>query len=326
MNFQINPFHYTKLDLSKISTVKTFFDIDLILALHKKQYPEHDFVIIESCLLKYLSPELINNTSIQNNSGQLDIKFDSNPIKPVYIINIFSHNQKLNFQFSADFNQSVVYENIVGEEGQNHISIRNSGNLNFYSMTTSHIEGIFHENLFIENASNFSAFFMQNEHQYLHKLDVKIILEYNAKSNINILNSLKNKQIKDDCFEIIQRGTNSKSSISYLSLNNGKAVSQINNIVEKYALDCDLEQHIKHILVSEKAQSYSKPSLMIHAPTVASHGNTISSFPEEWLFYLYQKGINPHNSQKIIEHSMINEFCVQTPFESQFNAYFRKEN
>lgn len=325
MSFQINPFHYTKVDLSKISTTRTFFDVEVLLALRKQYYPNHSFLVLDNANIIYLEKDLMNNLQYITNHNHLSINLNSIFNKPLYIINIFANSQILDLQISPDFNQDVVYENIVGEEGQSHINIDNSGTLNFYHMTTSYINGLFHENLIINNHLNIKAFFMQNKHQYVHKLDAQIILGDNAISNINILNNVQNKQVKDDCFEIIQRGKNSHSVISYLSLNDGKSVSQINNIVEKNALDCELAQHIKHILVSEKAQSYSKPSLMIHAPTVASHGNTISSFPEEWLFYLYQKGIRPEDAQKIVENSLINEFCSNTPFGSQFNMYFLKE-
>jgi len=47
---------------------------------------------------------------------------------------------------------------------------------------------------------------------------------------------------------------------------------------------------------------------MISTPCVASHGNSIGSIPDDWMFFLNSRGINAENANTIIKNSLKNEF------------------
>ena len=47
---------------------------------------------------------------------------------------------------------------------------------------------------------------------------------------------------------------------------------------------------------------------MISTPCVASHGNSIGSIPDDWMFFLNARGINSEKANEIIKDSLKLQF------------------
>lgn len=328
MEFKINRFQYFDQKLFLHQCVdKNFCDFTEILKRRKLAYPNHFFIVTKNNKIEMLDSYLFNFLKFDYSKKSLTMTMREQVSKPIYWIQIHSDKtSKVSLIIANGVEQTLVHEDIVCEKTNSYMSIDNKGTFNYFNLVDSKTSQVFHKELEIYNYGQTHFYFMQKEDDAIVKLDGQIKLFNGASSNVGIFNLVQEKQIKDDCFEIDHIEPNTNSHITYQGLNSGKAVSQINSIIEKEALNSQLVQKIKHILTSDNAQSFSKPSLMIHAPTVASHGNTISSFPEEWLFYLYQKGITQEVAQHIIKESLVRSFCATTPYENQFSSYLLGES
>lgn len=323
MLFNINPYHYFNKSLYlKNNEINTILDFDNILLLKKNIFA--DFSIVMTIGNKVLYPLQSNdNISISNNDNNVEITIKD--IEKLLFIQIQQEVSNIIFNINSDLD-FIHNEITYGKHVDSNFTLNNNSNINYFNLIDGYLENnnVLDSNKKFVNLNKLNCFFMQNNSNKIIKNNVIISTYMNSNVNIDILNDIKENQFKDDSFEIIHEDKNSISNISYLSLNSGQAASQINSIINKNAIESSLTQHIKHILTSEKSKSMSKPSLIIHSPTVASHGNTIGSYPEDWLFYLAQRGIDKETSYKIIKNSYIENFCSKTPYKNIFINYFSK--
>lgn len=252
--------------------------------------------------------ETFDNKSI----SELRIKYFDGLNIPFHYFN--TDNQvKLNDSFSyvlidganieiESYSDVLIIENISKKD----ISV----NLKNYSKKVVLINNpqssLHNESCFKINNLNESDFFFSNiKNNTFSKSNLSFDLEKNL--NLNSLINTQFNQTFDLSVEVLHK-TSTQSIIDFIGLNEGKLVSQINSIVPKNVHNCELHQHIKHILLNEKALSYSKPSLMISTPCIASHGNSIGSIPDDWMFFLNSRGINSEHANTIIKNSLKNEF------------------
>ena len=323
MDFHIDRFQYFDQKIFLHQCVeKNFFDFTEVLKKRKANFPNHYFIVTKNNKIEMLDSYLFNFIKFDYSNKVLNISINAQINKPIYWIQI--HNQKFSkvaLCLAQGIEQTIIHEELVGEKSTSYLSVHNKGTLHYFNLVDSKTKQVFHKEIDTCNYGKTFSWFMQKESNAIVKVDSKTKLFEGASSNIEIFNLVQEKQTRDDCCEIQHIEPHTHSYVNYQTINNGKAVSQINSIIEKSSTDSELVQKIKHILTSDNAQSFSKPSLMIHAPTVASHGNTISSFPEEWLFYLYQKGITESKAKEIVKNSIVTSFCSNTPYESQFSAY-----
>lgn len=170
------------------------------------------------------------------------------------------------------------------------------------------------KNIILNNFNTVEFYLTAVSKNTFTKNNILINLMNNAEFKGEVFIQTDKNQVFDLTTEIVHKSSNTKSNISFTGLNKGKLVSQINSVVEANSKDCEVHQHIKHILFNDDAMSYSKPGLMIASPCVASHGNSIGSIPEDWLFYLQTKGISPQSCLKIIQQSLNKSFIDKLAF------------
>jgi Fe-S cluster assembly protein SufD len=202
--------------------------------------------------------------------------------KTLVIEDISTQNNKIDITSHSD--SKIIFIN----NPQTNLSIEKEISINNFNHLNLHLTAI-KKNTFIKNNLLLNLFDYS-------KVDTQIFINTLA------------QQLFDLTTEIVHKKSNTFSDINFIGLNEGKLVSQINSIIEANSKDCELHQHIKHILFNDDAMSYSKPSLMISTPCVASHGNSIGSIPEDWLFYLQTKGISPAQCLNIIKQSLTKTF------------------
>lgn len=201
---------------------------------------------------------------------------------------------------------TLVIEDI--STNNNKIKIVNNQNSKIVFINNPQTNFSIEKEIIIDNSAFLRLFLTLFKSSTFVKNNLLINLLNNSTVESDIFINTEQKQVFDLTTEIIHKTSDSNSSINFTGLNEGKLVSQINSIINKGSLNCNLKQHIKHILFNEDAMSYSKPSLMISSPCVASHGNSIGSIPEDWLFYLQTKGISENICLEIIKKSLQRKF------------------
>ena len=236
--------------------------------------------------------------------------------------NIILNNDKVFILITNDvkLNISGAFKTLVIEDisysKEQSINIKNQFSSKIVYINNNQVNLSLEKTIIIDNYSSLNFFIYTEKNNTFIKNNLLINLFEKSEIDVGVFIDSAENQVYDLTTEIIHKEKNTKSSIEFIGVNEGKIVSQINSVVEKNILNCELKQHIKHILFSENALSYSKPSLMISAPCVASHGNSIGSIPDDWLFYLQSKGLTDKQSLNIIKTSLKNKFIndVSIPF------------
>lgn len=209
---------------------------------------------------------------------------------------------------------TLIVEDISTQSNMLHIINKNKSKVIYLNnpQTSLSIE----KDIIIDNYSSINFYLTAKKNNSFIKNNLLVNLFNQAILQTDIFINTDKKQLFDLTTEIIHKSSNTDSNINFVGLNEGRIVSQINSIIEKKCYDCELHQHIKHILFNDDAMSCSKPSLMIDTPCVASHGNSIGSIPEDWLFYLESKGLSPEVCLDIIKHSLQKSFFdkINLPF------------
>lgn len=201
---------------------------------------------------------------------------------------------------------TLVIEDISTKNNKIHITNKNNSKIIFINHPQTQLS--LEKEMVIDNFAQLNLYVTIHKAKSFVKNNLLVNLFDQAVLEADIFINNDRGQTFDLTTEIVHKSSKTNSTINFIGLNEGKLVSQVNSIIEKNSLDCQLQQHIKHILFNEDAMSYSKPSLMIASPCTASHGNSIGSIPEEWLFYLQTKGLSPEICLDIIKQSLQKSF------------------
>ena len=79
-------------------------------------------------------------------------------------------------------------------------------------------------------------------------------------------------------------------------------------VVEKNAQKTSAQQMSKAVLLSDHANSNSKPELEIYADdVVCSHGATVGELDEDQIFYLVSRGISKDKARSILTEAFLSE-------------------
>lgn len=203
---------------------------------------------------------------------------------------------------------------------------------NYYNLTQL-VSSNYQDSNFVFNLSVPSniSFFQSEQKDTVLKNNVIVNTLQNTftteetKINVNYFHCISEKQLRDDSFEVNHLSKNFHSEINYFVLNKGTATSQINTYIAPFSSQSKSHQHLKHILLSDSAISFSKPNLMIENPDVeSSHGNTMGGFNRDNLIYLQQRGLNEEKAKFILAQSAIDK-ASETPYFSEIiKNYFIK--
>jgi Fe-S cluster assembly protein SufD len=202
--------------------------------------------------------------------------------------------------------KTLIIEDISTKNNQIEITSYYNSKIIFINnaQTTLSVE----KNILINNFHELNLYLTTIKKNTFIKNNLLINLLNDSKLEAHVFINTLSEQLFDLTTEIVHKKSNTFSHINFIGLNEGKLVSQINSIVESDSKDCESHQNIKHILFNKEAISYSKPSLMIFSPCVASHANSIGTIPDDWLFYLQTRGISFEQSLNIIKKSLTKNF------------------
>lgn len=326
--FKMNPNHYwdSKLFNKKDNNGKDDFKQKKFswqnhLAQLKKSNKDFSFLVIYDNKILYSD----NAFGFSKIDDLLKINIEKLIHKKIYIIQIHDLQSNLNLKLTQSV--FIIHENIVVNQSDSWIEIQSHKKCNYTHLVTNLYNNIFYQDITFDHHKKSSCYFLQYEQLSKNKVNQKHILHEGSCIDISCVNKLMPKQIRDDYIEIehIEKQTN--SSINYLSLNSGKSVSQINSVINELAFNSETHQHIKHLLIAENAQSFSKPTLMIDNPlVVASHGNSIGSYSEEDLFYLMQRGISLEKAKEIVQSGLIIKLFDKHYYFEKMIQYFHTGN
>lgn len=114
--------------------------------------------------------------------------------------------------------------------------------------------------------------------------------------------------VVDDAIECLHLEDGAKSILEYYSFVLGKVVTQVNTIIRQQASNNESHQILKHLLLKNSAQCFSKPNLQIeNNQVIASHGNAISALNNHDLFYLMQRGLSIDDCCNVLQYSRLAE-------------------
>jgi Fe-S cluster assembly protein SufD len=111
------------------------------------------------------------------------------------------------------------------------------------------------------------------------------------------------RQLTDNHTALAHRYPNCESNELYkgVLMDHGKAVFNGKVFVEREAQKTNAFQKNNNLLLSNKAQVYTKPQLEIYADDVkCSHGCTVGQFDPTSLFYLRSRGIGEEAARKLL--------------------------
>ena len=322
IDFKMNPYHFFDSKLLEFkSDLVAVYDWKEILSSRKKDFPEYSFLVTDNdeglLHTDFLTGWGFNDTDIR-------IHFDEQMPKKIYWINIQRGDKESHLSFDNEIN--LIHENLVLNtiKGITHLKFKSKAV--YTNIIQNKSDGIFHQYLAFKNFDITSSYFLQTNTESKNKINQKHYLsQEKAESNIFILNKVQPKQLRDDFIEFEHSHSNTKSDVKYFSINGGKSVSQVNSFIPSDVIDCETHQHLKHILTEDKAQSYSKPNLMIKNPNViASHGNSIGSYSDDEIFYLMQRGIALEQAKQIIQNGIINQALESHPDYELVKGYFNE--
>ena len=87
-------------------------------------------------------------------------------------------------------------------------------------------------------------------------------------------------------------------------------------LVREDAQKTDAQQTDKNLILSDRAEVDSKPSLLIYADDVkCGHGATAGHIDDDTLFYMRSRGIDPQTASQILIHAFASEIIETVAHE-----------
>lgn len=327
MNFHIDQFHFfNKKLLNEPVNSKTIIDWRAVLNDRKKHFPEDFFIVLEQNKSLFTDTLLLQQFSISYKDNIPVFSFHNKDNLNIHILQVQQNKQDIILEHLGKGTLNIFHENLIGQKGDSNLTINAFHDVNYHLINHNFSEQIFKQEILlnIENNVKFNFYNFEKSQIAKNKIDIQVSLQNYNLFNFYFIGHFIEQQLHDNTIEIIHNAHHSTSLIEYLSLNGGKSVSQINSIIKENTIGNNTQQKIKHILLNENSQSYSKPNLMIYSPDViAAHGNSIGSFNLEDLFYLQQRGISLEKAKKLIIQSYLVSYFEKTDYQKQFESLFK---
>lgn len=259
--------------------------------------------------------------------------------------------QIINYTFSKDelsLNSNPQLEIIVQEQAKASILFTHQGpsNVKYFSngQLSVKLAAKAHLELINETKQSFQSYHMDQvsidlaQEASLVYLDVNLsslLSRHELKVNLNAQNSeakvlgvslLQKTEHCDHQTQIHFQASRSSAVQLYKSIVDDLAHSVFSGTVY---IDSDIEgitsSQLNHnVLLSDKAESNSKPILMIYSDDVkASHGSTVGQLNKEELFYLQSRSISTEKAKELLSIGFLLEVIEEIEL-SQLKIYLKK--
>ena len=137
------------------------------------------------------------------------------------------------------------------------------------------------------------------------------LLKNNSESHFNnvIINGSGDKQVFN--YYVYHYGRDTKSTLNNygISKNTSQLIINNNGIVQKGAVNADLDQRSKGVILDMFSSISANPFLLINDNDVmAGHGAAIGALNDEDLFYLMSRGLTENEATSLMIRAFINPF------------------
>jgi len=145
----------------------------------------------------------------------------------------------------------------------------------------------------------------------LGRHDLSVLLDgTGAGCSLNGLYLTDNSEHMDNLVSIDHAHPHGTSRLYYKGILDGRSRAVFGGtvLVREDAQKTDAQQTDKNLILSDRAEVDSKPSLLIYADDVkCGHGATAGHIDEDTLFYMQSRGIDPQAASRILIHAFASE-------------------
>ena len=145
----------------------------------------------------------------------------------------------------------------------------------------------------------------------LGRHDLSVLLDgTGAYCSLNGLYLTDNTEHMDNLVSIDHAHPHGTSRLYYKGILDGRSRAVFGGtvLVREDAQKTDAQQTDKNLILSDRAEVDSKPSLLIYADDVkCGHGATAGHIDEDTLFYMRSRGLDPQTASQILIHAFASE-------------------
>ena len=145
----------------------------------------------------------------------------------------------------------------------------------------------------------------------LGRHDLSVLLDgTGASCSLNGLYLTDNAEHMDNLVSIDHAHPHGTSRLYYKGILDGRSRAVFGGtvLVREDAQKTDAQQTDKNLILSDRAEVDSKPSLLIYADDVkCGHGATAGHIDEDTLFYMRSRGLDPQTASQILIHAFASE-------------------
>ena len=145
----------------------------------------------------------------------------------------------------------------------------------------------------------------------LGRHDLSVLLDgAGAYCSLNGLYLTDNTEHMDNLVSIDHAHPHGTSRLYYKGVLDGRSRAVFGGtvLVREDAQKTDAQQTDKNLILSDRAEVDSKPSLLIYADDVkCGHGATAGHIDEDTLFYMRSRGLDPETASQILIHAFASE-------------------
>lgn len=145
----------------------------------------------------------------------------------------------------------------------------------------------------------------------LGRHDLSVLLDgTGASCSLNGLYLTDNTEHMDNLVSIDHAHPHGTSRLYYKGILDGRSRAVFGGtvLVREDAQKTDAQQTDKNLILSDRAEVDSKPSLLIYADDVkCGHGATAGHIDEDTLFYMRSRGLDPQTASQILIHAFASE-------------------
>jgi len=226
------------------------------------------------------------------------------------IIEIFDCYENTNASFTNS-NTSVFADR---DARLDYYKIQQENTQNNYQVNNTHVTQNQNSNVSV-GTFTFGGKLVRNNLTFLHKGE-------HINSFLNGIYLTRNHQLVDNHTLVDHATPNCMSDEFYKGImgGNSKAVFNGKIMVRQDAQKTNAFQTNRNVLVSEKANVYTKPQLEIFADDVkCSHGCTIGQLDDAAMFYMQARGIGKEKARKLLLQSFVGEVIERIQMDEMKN-------
>lgn len=153
----------------------------------------------------------------------------------------------------------------------------------------------------------------------LGRHDLSVLLDgTGAYCSLNGLYLTDNTEHMDNLVSIDHAYPHGTSRLYYKGILDGRSRAVFGGtvLVREDAQKTDAQQTDKNLILSDRAEVDSKPSLLIYADDVkCGHGATAGHIDDDTLFYMRSRGIDPQTASQILIHAFASEIIETVAHE-----------